>query len=233
MEFAPEYKYSAIISKNWFYIRNDMSKEKNNLAPDNNFSLILIQDKQNEEIRLLRPHTNKIELENKSNIILFGFSIYPIIKIEISDFNEIKTINKPENYERESLQNYFSQMNEIILNIIITKNKTINNIVSDAIKLIIKNPEIKIKEIVSLLNINERTLQRKFKEYTGLNMKKYAMLEKFKESTDKLSLEEIYKNDMKYYDQSNFNKEFKKLSGNNPTDFLKMQRRIKKKFYKN
>jgi len=88
------------------------------------------------------------------------------------------------------------------------------------------NEEISVSEISGILKVSQRLLQMKFKTATGLTIKKYIQILKFRKSVDqmvhsnpeKLSLTEVALYN-KYFDQSHFIKQFKGVMKTTPKTF--------------
>lgn len=81
-----------------------------------------------------------------------------------------------------------------------------------------------VRELADHFNLSERQFERKFKEYSGFNPKKYLRLVRFGEACNlltesKKTLSEIAQS-CGYYDQSHFIKDFKAFSGYLPSDFF-------------
>lgn len=82
-----------------------------------------------------------------------------------------------------------------------------------------------VRKLADHFNLSERQFERKFKEYSGFNPKKYMRLVRFGEACDHYtepphkSLTEIALS-CGYYDQSHFIKDFKAFSGYHPSDFF-------------
>lgn len=90
----------------------------------------------------------------------------------------------------------------------------------------IKEDEISVSEISKLLNSSQRLLQMRFKTATGITIKNYIQILKFRKSVDqminadleKLSLTEIALYN-KYFDQSHFIRKFKDVTKTTPKMF--------------
>lgn len=224
IECKQDDKFKTVISKNWLYLNNDINEESKNLLPENNFSLIIIKYTDKINFEILKPHTGKIKLPKKFEYAR-GVSLIPIYDFSNINFNIPINIFDSRISDEENLKNSFQKINNLIFSEI--ENLEIDLNIQNILNEIIKNPESKITELIRMEKVNERTIQRKFKKISGISLKQFAMIEKFKESTNKLALEGIYKDIMRYYDQSNFINEFKKLSGSNPTEFIKRQNKLK------
>ncbi|MTH16885.1 AraC family transcriptional regulator [Flavobacterium sp. LC2016-01] len=93
---------------------------------------------------------------------------------------------------------------------------------------IIKNQDsaISVSEISSAFNSSQRLLQIKFKNATGLTIKKYIQILKFRKSVDQMinsDIEKLKLTDIalynKYFDQSHFIKKFKDVTKTSPKTF--------------
>ncbi|MBE2256993.1 MAG: helix-turn-helix transcriptional regulator [Ignavibacteria bacterium] len=224
IECKPDKKFKSVISNNWLYLNNDTNKESKNLLPENNFSVIIIKYTDKINFEILKPHSEKIKLPKKFEYAR-GVSLIPIYDFSNINFNIPINIFESGLSDEEDLKNSFQKINDLIFSEI--ENLEIDLNIQNILNEIIKNPESKISELIKEEKVNERTIQRKFKKISGISLKQFAMIEKFKESTNKLALEGIYKDVMRYYDQSNFINEFKKLSGSNPSEFIRRQNKLK------
>jgi len=90
----------------------------------------------------------------------------------------------------------------------------------------IQEEEISVSEIGKSLNSSQRSLQIKFKIATGLTIKNYIQILKFRKSVDQMvnsDLEKLKLTDValynKYFDQSHFIKKFKDVTKTTPKMF--------------
>ncbi|OCB76172.1 DNA-binding protein [Flavobacterium piscis] len=90
----------------------------------------------------------------------------------------------------------------------------------------IQNEEISVSEIGKNMNSSQRSLQIKFKTATGLTIKNYIQILKFRKSVDQMvnsDLEKLKLTDValynKYFDQSHFIKKFKDVTKTTPKMF--------------
>jgi len=145
-----------------------------------------------------------------------------IIRINSSDLpfkTEIETdFNSDISILVSILNFYFEELN--------TKNPNKNLIekICGIIKL--HNEEITVSEIGKSLNLSQRLLQIKFKIATGLTIKNYIQILKFRKSVDQMvhsDLEKLKLTDValynKYFDQSHFIKKFKDVTKTTPKMF--------------
>jgi AraC-like DNA-binding protein len=86
--------------------------------------------------------------------------------------------------------------------------------------------EISVSELGKILNLSQRLLQIKFKSATGLTIKKYIQILKFRKSVDQMvnaDLEKLSLTDValynKYFDQSHFIRKFKDVTKSTPKTF--------------
>lgn len=98
-------------------------------------------------------------------------------------------------------------------------------------KILQSDGQIHLQELLNTLNISERSLERYFKEFIGINPNKYIRLCRFNASLQNIKtlnyekLTEIAY-DLGYADQSHFIREFKKFSGISPLKFLNGEKDI-------
>lgn len=117
-----------------------------------------------------------------------------------------------------TINHYFEELNTTHLQ---------KNIVEKICKIIkLHDDEINVSEIGKSLNVSQRLLQIKFKAATGLTIKKYIQILKFRKSVDQMvnsDLEKLSLTDValynKYFDQSHFIKKFKDVTKTTPKMF--------------
>lgn len=90
----------------------------------------------------------------------------------------------------------------------------------------ISEEEISVSDISKTLNSSQRLLQIKFKNATGLTIKKYIQILKFRKSVDQMINADLEKMNLteialynKYFDQSHFIKKFKDVTKTTPKTF--------------
>lgn len=117
-----------------------------------------------------------------------------------------------------TINTYFEELN--------TLNPAKNTIekICEIIKL--HQEEISVSEIGKSLNVSQRLLQIRFKSATGLTIKKYIQILKFRKSVDQMinsDLEKLKLTDValynQYFDQSHFIKQFKDVTKTTPKMF--------------
>jgi len=105
--------------------------------------------------------------------------------------------------------------------------KKSNSLVTAAVGHIVKrNGEIKIKELIQILNTSDKTLETKFKIYLGLNPKEFIKICRLNHfllkyhKNKRLSFTTLG-NDSNFYDQSHLIKEIKSISSFAPKELLR------------
>lgn len=179
--------------------------------------------------------TNKVlvNIQPKTKVIIiqlhaWTLSMFP--KYDLSDFSDsIIKINSEElpfqieiDSEIETLLNtinvYFEELSDL---------HSEKNLIEKICE-IIKNyqEEVSVSEISKDLKFSQRLLQIKFKTATGLTIKKYIQILKFRKSVDLMinsDLEKLKLTDValynKYFDQSHFIKKFKDVTKTTPKMF--------------
>ncbi|MEO7977836.1 AraC family transcriptional regulator [Flavobacterium sp.] len=116
------------------------------------------------------------------------------------------------------INSYFEELNSA------HSTKTIIEKICEIIQL--HNEEISVSEIAKSLNVSQRLLQIKFKSATGLTIKKYIQILKFRKSVDQMvhsDVEKLKLTDValynQYFDQSHFIKQFKDVTKTTPKMF--------------
>ncbi|ABQ03532.1 helix-turn-helix domain-containing protein [Flavobacterium johnsoniae] len=188
----------------------------------------------NEGVYFCSQMTNKVlvNIEPKTKVTIIQFhtwtlSMFP--KYDLSNFTDsIIKINPEElpfnlqidsDIERllQTINVYFEELSDLH-----SEKNTIEKICE-----IIKNQEeISVADISKNLKLSQRLLQIKFKTATGLTIKKYIQILKFRKAVDQMvnaDLEKLKLTDValynKYFDQSHFIKKFKDVMKTTPKTF--------------
>ncbi len=188
----------------------------------------------NEGIYFCSQMTNKVlvNIQPKTKVTIiqlntWTLSVFP--KYDLSDFTDsILKINPEElpfkiqiDAEIETLLNtinvYFEELSDL---------HSDKNIIERICEIIKNQEEISVSEISKDLKSSQRLLQIKFKTATGLTIKKYIQILKFRKSVDQMvnsDLEKLKLTDValynKYFDQSHFIKKFKDVTKTTPRMF--------------
>ena len=97
-------------------------------------------------------------------------------------------------------------------------------IVSVAIdKIKVSKGTIKIAAIAKELFISESTLERRFKKIVGTTPKKFAQIIRLRYIINQMDRQK-YLDELLYYDQAHFIKEFKTLTGFTPNEYQKQNK---------
>jgi AraC-like DNA-binding protein len=145
-----------------------------------------------------------------------------IVKIDSTDLPFVTESDSDLNNDISTLLNriniYFEELNSV------QSNKNTIEKICEIIKL--HNEEISVSEIGESLNVSQRMLQIKFKSATGLTIKKYIQILKFRKSVDQMvnsGLDKLKLTDValynQYFDQSHFIKQFKDVTKTTPKMF--------------
>ncbi|MDQ6471551.1 helix-turn-helix transcriptional regulator [Flavobacterium sp. LHD-80] len=176
---------------------------------------VLVNIKPKTKVTIIQLHTWTLSMFPKYDLSNFTDSIIKInpeelpFKVQID--TEIEILLNTINAYFEELATLHSEKNiiEKICEIIKTKEE-----------------EISVSEISSAFNSSQRLLQIKFKNSTGLTIKKYIQILKFRKSVDQMvnsDLEKLKLTDValynKYFDQSHFIKKFKDVTKTTPKTF--------------
>ncbi|MGN7810270.1 helix-turn-helix domain-containing protein [Flavobacterium sp. 22076] len=241
-------KTERFINKIWC-LDNSIGKNmiKNKLVlPNGCFNLAIVTGKaievhtsknkyeMNEGVYFCSQMTNKVlvNIEPKTKVTIiqlhtWTLSMFP--KYDLSNFTDsIIKINPEElpfnlqidsNIERllQTINVYFEELSDLH-----SEKNTIEKICE-----IIKNQEeISVSDISKNLKLSQRLLQIKFKTATGLTIKKYIQILKFRKAVDQMvnaDLEKLKLTDValynKYFDQSHFIKKYKDVMKTTPKTF--------------
>ncbi|MCR4033035.1 MULTISPECIES: helix-turn-helix transcriptional regulator [Flavobacterium] len=207
----------AIVSGNAIEVHT--SKKKYELNPGIYFcsqmtNKVLVNIESKTKVTIIQFHGWTLSMFPKYDLNSFVDSIVQInheelpFKVEIN--SEIETLLKATN-------SYFEEL---------ASSNPDKNLIERIGEIIKKEEEISVSEISKLLKTSQRLLQIKFKTSTGLTIKKYIQILKFRKSVDqmvntdldKMSLTEIALYN-KYFDQSHFIKKFKDVTKTTPKTF--------------
>ena len=193
----------------------------------------------NEGFYFCSQMTNKVlvNIQPKTKVTIiqlhpWTLSMFPIY--DLSNFTDsILKINQNELPFKTKIDSGLNGNISELVNILNTyfeelsfSNRVKNQIerICDIIKL--HNEEITVSEIGKSLDVSQRLLQIKFKTATGLTIKNYIQILKFRKSVDQMvnsDLEKLKLTDValynKYFDQSHFIKKFKDVTKTTPKMF--------------
>lgn len=179
--------------------------------------------------------TNKVlvNIQPKTKVTIIQFhawtlSMFP--KYNLSDFSDsiikINAEELPFKIEIDSEIETFLYTINTYFETLISSNPDKNIIEKICEIIIISEEEISVSDISKTLNSSQRLLQIKFKNATGLTIKKYIQILKFRKSVDQMINADLEKMNLteialynKYFDQSHFIKKFKDVTKTTPKTF--------------
>ncbi|WP_337967513.1 AraC family transcriptional regulator [uncultured Flavobacterium sp.] len=212
----------AIVSGNAIEVHTSKNKYTMNegfyfCSQMTNKVLVNIQPKT--KVTIIQLHAWTLSMFPNYDLSNFSDSILKIDQTELPFATKIDSGLNSDVLELLNILNiYFEELN--LLNP--TKN-TIEKI-CEIIKL--HHEEITVSEIGKSLKVSQRLLQIKFKTATGLTIKNYIQILKFRKSVDQMvnsNLDKLSLTDValynKYFDQSHFIKKFKDVTKTTPKMF--------------
>ena len=237
-EINPSFELKESVDAFWVFSNNKL-REKFKICPDACTDLIFDLNLNKVFLSAAMNIYQQIELSAKSNLIGIRFksenfgSILGIPldelknpKIELSELlprfdcnitNDLKmlepihtNVNKLESFVATLLARNFEKRDELIISVANRIRHLKGNIV--------------IKNLATTYHISLRQLQRRFKQYIGLTIKEFSNIIRLKSTENiirnspEISLMEIAF-EMGYYDHSHMNYEFKRIAGENPSNF--------------
>lgn len=178
---------------------------------------VLVNIQPKTKVTIIQFHAWTLSMFPKYDASNFTDAIIKINPIELP-FSIESTANIPIEKLLNTINLYFETLAD--------SNPNLNTIEKICEIIRLEKDEISVSEIGKQLNASQRLLQIKFKASTGLTIKKYIQILKFRKSVDqmvnadleKLSLTEIALYN-KYFDQSHFIKKFKDVTKTTPKMF--------------
>lgn len=244
-------KCERFVNKIWYLDNSTGETSINNklVLPNGCFNLAIVSGKSievhtsrkkyemNEGFYFCSQMTNKVlvNIQPKTKVTIiqlhaWTLSMFPnydlsnftdsILKIDSNElpFEIDSGVNSNISALLNTINYYFKELNTTHLQ---------KNIVEKICKIIkLHDNEINVSEIGKSLNVSQRLLQIKFKAATGLTIKKYIQILKFRKSVDQMVNSDIEKLSLtdvaiynKYFDQSHFIKKFKDVTKTTPKMF--------------
>ncbi len=212
----------AIVSGNAIEVHTSKNKYTMNegfyfCSQMTNKVLVNIQPKT--KVTIIQLHAWTLSMFPNYDLSNFADSILKIDQTELPFATKIDSGLNSDVLELLNILNtYFEELN--------LSNPTKNTIekICEIIKL--HNEEITVSEIGKSLKVSQRLLQIKFKTATGLTIKNYIQILKFRKSVDQMvnsNLDKLSLTDValynKYFDQSHFIKKFKDVTKTTPKMF--------------
>lgn len=180
---------------------------------------VLVNIQPKTKVTIIQLHTWTISMFPNYDLSNFSDSIIKIGSEELPFKTKIESgLNSHISNLLETINGYFEELN------ISNPMKNIIERICEIIKL--HNEEITVSEIGKSLEFSQRLLQIKFKVATGLTIKNYIQILKFRKSVDQMvnsDLEKLKLTDValynQYFDQSHFIKKFKDVTKTTPKMF--------------
>ncbi|WP_343589224.1 AraC family transcriptional regulator [Flavobacterium sp.] len=176
---------------------------------------VLVNIQQKTKVTIIQLHTWALSMFPKYDLSNFTDSI---IKIDAAELPFKIQTNSNIEIVLNTINTYFETLSDLN-----SEKNTIEKI-CEIIRL--REDEISVSEISTALKSSQRLLQIKFKTATGLTIKKYIQILKFRKSVDQMvnsDLEKLKLTDIalynKYFDQSHFIKKFKDVTKTTPKTF--------------
>ncbi len=161
---------------------------------------------------------------------LFGAHLREF-KNEIISLSDIATKNRvgeltSRMFEMENFKERI-KLFEVFLKTIILQNTALPYVIPEAVNLIHSKMGLLSSPLIAeYCNVSQRTLERLFNQVIGLNVKEYSSLIRLKSAVSHLkdfSMLTDVAYDAKFFDQSHFNRFFKKYTGISPGRFVKTE----------
>lgn len=158
-----------------------------------------------------------------------AFSFFKTPMQEIVTIDNLHRLNLPQLYQQLSetptLQDKV-RWSESWLIRLLTANHSPSTIISTSLKLIDScYGNLSIQKVADNISVSERQLERLFKKEVGLSPKRYANIVRLHQARlrlkkiDTASLAEVA-HDTGFYDQAHFSREFKKIVGTTPKNYI-------------
>lgn len=176
---------------------------------------VLVNIQPETKVTIIQLHAWTLSFFPKYDLNSFTDSILKIDPVELPFKTNLKS-DIP--VLLSTINTYFEELNAI---------NTLKNTIEKICEIIkLHNEEISVSEIGKSLKVSQRMLQIKFKSATGLTIKKYIQILKFRKSVDQMvnsGLDKLKLTDIalynQYFDQSHFIKQFKDVTKMTPKMF--------------
>lgn len=178
---------------------------------------VLVNIQPKTKVTIVQFHAWTLSMFPKYDLSNFSDSILKINPAEVP-FTIQSELNSDISKTLNIVNHYFEELATLFPN---------KNIIEKTCEIIkIQDSAISVSQISRELNVSQRLLQIKFKAATGLTIKKYIQILKFRKSVDQIvhsDLEKLKLTDValynKYFDQSHFIKKFKDVTKLSPKMF--------------
>lgn len=210
--------------------------------------LFLNQTKKLSTIFLYGQTVKPIEMSAEGEFRIIGLHFYPHIVKSLFRFNaneltdtcvDLSLLPDTSNMDlRERLFNAHSVeiqiqiITEYLSRIIKKNNVRIDELMHFTIHHLIKsNGKVRLRELQRMLNLSERTFERKFGQYVGISPSLFARICRFQASLNQLKTKNYLKlsdvaYENSYSDQPHFIRSFKEFTGQSPLKFRKQSKKF-------
>ena len=170
-------------------------------------------------------------------IRFYPHGIFPFLNIPIHEtVNHVENLNSfwgvfhDEIFETlctiQEQQQIYSTLDQLLIRKISERKTNHHKILGHIVEHIRTNPQLSFPALASSIGFTQRHLNRLFKDHTGINPKLLSQIFRFEKAYCYLhahSEEDVADiiSTLGYYDQSHFNKEFKRFSGMTPLEYKK------------
>jgi len=123
-------------------------------------------------------------------------------------------------------------ISEYLISIIKKKNVQVDQSIQSAIHhMILSNGNVQVSELLKILNLSQRTFERKFEQNVGISPRLFARICRFQSSLNQLNNKKYFRLsdiafDNSYSDQPHFIRTFKEFSGHSPSEFQKQSHQV-------
>ncbi len=175
-------------------------------------------------------------------ISFFPTGIFAILKAPLSDFSDkiiaLDDIINDFDSRFDSLQGSDSDLDRInklenvllpLIDLNLLPKEEHNKLINEAYRPFCR---LSIKEYCDNIGVNQRTYERSFKKYVGINPKSFIKLTRFQIALHQL-ISGKYSNltslshNLNYFDQTHFIKDFKSYMRTTPLEFIKQRKTVK------
>ncbi|MBS7231837.1 helix-turn-helix domain-containing protein [Flavobacterium psychroterrae] len=180
---------------------------------------VLVNIQTKTKVTIIQLHASTLSMFPKYDLSNFTDAIIKVDANELPFPTKIETdLHSDISALLNTINSYFEELN--------TSHPDKNIVEKICEKIKINNEEITVLGIGKSLEVSQRLLQIKFKIATGLTIKKYIQILKFRKSVDQMvnsDLDKLSLTDValynKYFDQSHFIKKFKDVTKTTPKMF--------------
>jgi len=211
-------------------------------ALEGNYHVINRRTHKMKEAWLSGIHHEPLEIQynGKSNLIGIRFyphGIFPFLDIPINEtVNHVENLHSIWNVFHEEIFEtlctikekfkIYSTLDQFLIRKISERKTSNHKVIGHVVKQVRTNPQQSVPELATSIGFTQRHLNRLFKDHTGINPKLLSQIFRFEKASSYLhsnSEENVADliSALGYYDQSHFNKEFKRFSGMTPLEYKK------------